>query len=476
MPQSTVFSSAGSGAGIIPFGSTDPSVILQCSLKSQAEVVAVGGSVPNAGTIDYDTTLGAAANATNGGIRFTTPTGYADLDIAGQVSFEVETRGISVNNSAIYSQGNDLSGNNYVMVLRPAAATTNYMRLYLDGNERPQITWQTAGASTSTSPGAGPVELTTLGKNQFTTITISWVGNSYDFYVDGNWLYRGSRSKYPAANIGERIEIMSGAGLGNCITGVYARNLIVSKRPVMVPTHPVLNKVAFVGHSYTLRAAMWAYTNTWRDQSIGLVFRRRLLASGIGCNLPNDGSTLFASPGATILNSGGTPIEPQVTLCAAINPSCIIYQGGINDVANASYLSVNRAQTLTDLKAHITTLMAGKNAKLLILVNVNTTIADSSSYAVANNDKNVEVINYDFSTIPAWWDATNPSRAGQVVVADGWNAFNRSNPNPRAFNGTIDGGYDDLHTTAFGNVILGNLIADTVIKALGNSTSYSQPS
>jgi hypothetical protein len=453
-------------SGIIPYGSTDTSVILQCSLKSSAEVTAVGGSIPNAGTVDFDSVKGASSNAINGGIRFTTPTGYAALDISGQVSFDVETKGICLVSSSIFSQGTDYAGNVYFLVLRQSAATNNYLRMYFDSNERINVTWNTGGASTSTTPSSGPVELTTLAKSDYSTITISWENNKYDLYINGKYMFTGQRSGLPAANIGERIEIASGAGLGNCVTGLNFRNLVVATRPVRLYTHPLLNKVAFVGHSYILRAGQWnPYTQAWRDESIALNFRARLNTYGLNCNLPTDGSSLFYVSGGTILNSGGTPISSYVTSAAAYNPSCVVYIAGINDTTNASW-ATNRAQTLTDLKSHCTTLLGATNCKMLIVANSATALANTSSYTSSNNDKNNFDFNYDVSTLPTWWNTNNPTRVGQLAVFDMYTAMGKNSPDQRTFVGSIDNSLADLHPTAYGCKLIGEKLADTLVSNL----------
>lgn len=450
--------------GILPYGSNDTSIVLQCDCTSLAGIQAVGGAERNAGKCDYDATLGMRANATNGGIAFTQPTGYAALDFAGQVSFEVETPAVVITNSGILSAGDDQTGNVYLLVLGDAASPTNYLRCYVDSNERTNVTWGTGGVSGGTSPGSSPVELTSAGKGAFTRYTLSWIGNKYDWFVDGRWMFQGNRNGVPAGNIGTKINLMSGGGLGNALVGRYARNLLVSTKPVAMPTHPQLKGLAIVGHSFAARSTMWNYSQTFRDHSIGLQLRAALWAAGVGPVMPNDSSLNFASSGATILRSGGNPLQTQVNLAVAAKPECVVYMGGTNDAINGSW-ATNRAQVLADAKSDCTDLLAV--ARSLVFVNVPTTLGNSSNFVSSNRDANVLQINSDIATLPAWWDAANPTRKGMLRVVDAYALFGASAPSSADFWGLATGALDDLHPSPTGNLKLGNAIAQAVLATLG---------
>jgi hypothetical protein len=80
--------------GILPYDSTDSSILLKSSLTSAGSVSAP--SIGSAGTVvgtghTFDSVLGfKAATSGNSGIYFQNLTGYAALDAAGQISFEIE--------------------------------------------------------------------------------------------------------------------------------------------------------------------------------------------------------------------------------------------------------------------------------------------------------------------------------------------------------------------------------------------------
>lgn len=450
--------------GILPFGSSDTSAILQCTLKTLAEVQANGGAERNVGKCTFDTIKGVSANATNGGVVFTTPAGYAALDFAGQVSFEIETAGVSVINSSILSSGTDQTGNVYFFVMSDAGGS-NYLRMMMDANERIFIGWTTGGVAGGTSPSSSSVQITSFGKAQFCRVTISWIGNQYDLYIDGNWLFTGNRNGIPAGNIGAKINISASGGLGNAMVNIYARNLIVSTKPVYRAIHPAIRKLAVVGHSFATRAKMWDYSQAYRDRSIGLAIRTRLEARGISAGMPNDSSLVFGSSGATILRSVGNPIQTQVDLCVAQNVDAVVYLGGTNDVLRASW-STDRAQVLADLKSDLTDLLGAANTTRVVLPNVPSTYANSANFASSNSDANVGDINADFSTIPAWWDANNPTRTGAIIVVDQYRISGGTPPRADWFWGTALGNHADLHPSSVGGWELGTAIADALLSSL----------
>lgn len=451
--------------GILPYDSDDTSVILRCACTSLTDVSAAGGSEPNAGTNSFDAAFGFKALTTSGGLRFTQPTGYAALDIAGQVSFEIESAAICEPNSAILSEGADWAGNTYMLVLKEAG-TANFVRLMMDAAERFFVGWRTATADGGTSPSSSSIKATALGKDRFSRITLSWVGNKYQLFVNGIWVFTGDRNKYPAANIGTRIEILSGGGgLGNALVGYYARNLLVSTKPVSVASHPALKRVAIVGHSFAARARV-VPTESYRDHSIGQAIGAELNARGIAWNMPSDNSAIFFSSGASILRSGGNPLSTQVALAAAYKPDIAIYIGGTNDVINASW-ATNRAQVLADIKLDIVDLMA--EAKRVVVCNVPSTIGNSANYATSRQDEYVRQINADIGTLPEWWGTTYPARAGALAVADLWSALGRDRPPADVFWGSALGTFTDLHPSAKGNLRAGSEIGKAILSLVGRN-------
>lgn len=460
--------------GIIPYGSTDSSVILQCSMTSLAAVTAAGGAEVTTGSNTYDSLRGFSPTATNGGVKFSTITGYADLNTAGQVSMEVETFGICVNSATAPSTGKDWASNTIFFTMRETAGGTtpaNYFRWYQDVNERPVVQQFAAAVSGGTSPSSVTLELTSTGKSTYSIITFSWSGNQYTMYVNGLQVFTGTRAGRYSGNIAERIDFLSGANTTfGAPVGIYGRNLIVSKRPVTNVVHPQLTKVAIVGHSFATRFKSTntanLSTDSWRDQTAGAAMIKVLSDYSVGANFPLTYDTVQDVPGGEIRNAASTTINSKVPAAAALNASVYVYLGGTNDVIQTTW-AANRATVLADLKTQITTLMAAPNAKLIIVHNV---ISTSGNITVAADD-NVLQINSDLGTLPSWWDTNNPTRAGQLVLLDAFSAFGGLTPRTELIQGLVATGsssyLQDSHPSAAGMLLMGKITADAIMTALG---------
>jgi hypothetical protein len=453
-----------SPAGILPYDSTDSSIILRCACRSLAEVTAAGGVEPNAGTNEFDADLGVKSLATNGGLRFVEPAGFAALNVAGQVSFEIEAAAISDPSAVIASQGADWAANTYLLLLRDSTAA-NYIRLLMDSAERFFMSETKASASGGASPSSTTVRSTTLGKGRFARVTVSWQGNEYSLYVNGRWLFTGARNAYPSANIGTRVVLLSGDGLGNSLVGYYARNLIVSTKPVAFASHPAAKRVAFVGHSFVGRVR-YVPTDSYRDHSIGQAVGGEINARGLAWNFPSSNAAAFYTSGSTILRSGGAPIKTDLDLMIAYKPDLVVYIGGTNDVINASW-PTNKAQVFADLKLDIIDALGV--AQRMVVCNVPSTIGNSANYKSSQQDEYVRQINGEIDDLPAWWNSTYPARAGALAVADLWGATGKASPPNDVFWGTLLGTGTDLHPSAKGNVLIGRAIARVMLETLGRN-------
>ena len=456
--------------GILPFDSNDSSIILRCTCKSLAEVTAANGLEVVTGANQFDAERGVKSLLTTGGIRFNTPTGYEALKIAGQISFEIESAGICEPNASILSSGADWASNEYILVVRDATAT-NYLRFMMDSVERFFVGWTTASVGGGASPSSSTIKATSLGKGPFSRFTFSWVGNQYSLYLNGLLIFSGARNGYPTADIGSWIELLGDGGLGGqALIGYYARNFMISTKPVVLSTHPALKRPAIIGHSFAARAR-YSPGDSYRDHSIGQAIGAELFARGLNWNMPFDNSAVFFSSGATINRDGGNPLKTQVDLAVAFKPDVAIYIGGTNDVLSSFWTvpatSSSRAKILADLKLDIIDLMAV--AKRIVVCNVPSVIGNAGNYASANRDENVREINTDIATLPSWWDTAYPTRAGALVVADLWTALGGATPPKNNFWGTALENFSDLHPSAQGNLYVGKAIAAAIEELLSKN-------
>lgn len=91
---------------------------------------------------------------------------------------------------------------------------------------------------------------------------------------------------------------------------------------------------------------------------------------------------------------------------------------------------------------------------------------NTANYIASQRDGNVQEINADWATLPAWWDANNPTRQGQLLVADVYTPFASAAKPDDLIQGAKTGAFDDLHPSALGNVLHGYIMADALMAAI----------
>jgi len=432
-------------------GPVDSSVILRCSMGSLAEITALGGAEVTAGSNEYSTQYGVRPRLTNGGIKFVSVAGYASLDAAGQLSYEIETPAVCINNAVAPSVGNDWGGNTPILTLREAAGGTtpaNYMRHYQDASERPQVVSNAGGVlGTSTSPGSIPLEITSAGKGAYTRFAWSWVGNEYDFYIDGIWQFRGLRAGRWTGNVAERIDFMSGANTTvGAPAGFYGRNLLVSTKNAIFPVDRRLAKVGVFGHSFGDRWKM-TYSDYYRDGYGAGAFRAAMMRYGLGCYIPADNSSIISLAGAEIRAAAATTMNSVLAQIVAQNCTVVHVYVGTNDCLQATF-GTNLAQIITDLKTYLTAILNCDQTRLVVLHKV---ISTSGNAAVAR-DENVQILNAQYDLLPAWANATFATKQNALRVADDFTEFGGLTPTPKMIQGLLRGTFADSHPSTFGIV------------------------
>jgi len=462
--------------GLLQFGSTDPSILLQCSLASSAAVTAAGGT--DLGNNTFDPDLGMKSNgqtSATSGARFISIPSFATLDYAGQISFDIETAAIATTNTTARSVGAGWSSTNHILVCTSAAGVTDYFRIAMTASEVLFAGHVVGSATKGTNPNSlSPALLChSVGKGRFTRVTYTWAGNNWALLYDGMPVYNGTSGGVRPPNFCTRINIFSPEGLGDsAMPGYYVKNLLVSNQPVQIGVHPGIGSLAFCGHSFAERALIQDWTKAaadlYYDMSIGMCLKRVLnLQYGIDAHIPFDNSLNFNSPGAYINSARSPKISDKVTLCAAAMPQTVVYMGGLNDTqANslrATWLA-ERATVLADLKTQLSTLLAAPNTRTVILCDVTSTICNTSAYAITANDASVQEINTDMLTIPAWWDAANPTRAGAIRIAKTFEAMGRDSTTNGAMVGSMRGTFDNAHPSPIGCYYHAVAIAEALMR------------
>lgn len=462
----------------LPFGSTDSSVILNCSLTSLAEAQALLGAETTAGLNTFDSVRGVKPNASGGGLKFTSVPGYANLDVAGHISMDIQRDALCINNLVAPSVGKDWGSNTPFIVLRNAAGgatPADYLRYYHDANERPQMGGFAGGAAgTLTSPGtAVSLEYTSAGKDEYVRVSLNWWGNEYEILVDGAWKGGGIRPGRLTGNIAERIDVMSGANMTFApAIGYFARNLTVSTRPITRAVDPRFAKPGIFSHSFGTRWKATNPANLTTDQHrdvIGYeIFRAALAEYGLGVGGPHDYTyPVYDVPGGYVRNGAATNMNSKLAQAVAAGCTSYHYYGWTNDCIDVNF-ATNLAQTITDFKGHIVALLGANNCQRVFIHNVISTSGNwtSSPAGLAFAEANVETANRIIDTMPAYINANFPQYAGRCFVVDDFKEFGGWNPNPTFVQGFYRGTRDDGHPIGWGIIAMARLAARAEVNAL----------
>jgi hypothetical protein len=419
--------------GILPHGVDDPSVILKTDLTSAATITSPdtgdGGSV--VGSPTFHATKG--FTNTNGANYplFTDLTNNADLEIAGQISFEVEKKFIAAKELG----GIDHVANAYLFTTSTGTTGgTVTSRWWMNQSTDALITQQFGGDAQNA------VDLALDGEDDFVRLTLSWNGSTYDRYINGRPLSIGLINTSPYLTDHFKY-IRPGSNVGATDTGLlgyYIRNLQISTRPVMHPTHPTLGNTVVIGHSFATYAKEpnVPVTYSW-DMSMGRAIKSYLNERGVGATV-----TYYATSGAVLdVGLGGTTLDSDFIAAVATRPTAAIIIAGVNDCQSGSW---NAANFESGYKGYIDDLAA--TCEIIVVCTV-TTQKSNTTYDTAAIVSNTVEANAIINALPDY----NP----KVVVSDHFTVCGGEALGSNYFEGERTGALDDIHLSAKGNLVTG---------------------
>lgn len=440
--------------GILPFDTDDSSVILRCSLLSAAAVSAP--AVGPAGTITgtthtFDSLLGFKPAASgNSGITFADPTGYADLDKAGQLSFEISREVVCANQSSTNSSGTSPGGVQWSLVWGNGSNTGTIRKV---GGSPSNYQLRTHNASDT----AGLVYIHSESKSDMVRVTYSWCGGIVRFFIDGmpidSWSTLPTRNT-SWANQFKNISVMSAASGVNPERDGYMRNLIVSSRPVVLPMN-ALHRIAFLGHSFSATYSVLTVNVDNYHSTIASELRR--LAAIRGYDVATNAFGVaggYWDPALTALD-----IRDYIAAMLAWHPSELVLYGPTNDVANAGFVA---ATVDAAIKAALTTIAndaRSVNIRRILFLNTPSRLGLNDATWSDTTKANLTAENINMAARPAWWDATFPTHAGKLVVGDLFTAWGELNPTNAVMVGQRSGLYTNLHPAVTGTRLTAELIA-----------------
>lgn len=455
--------------GILPYDTTDSSVIFRCPLTSLASITGIGGTDRSSGNNVFDSVLGMSPrrNGSNiSGVSFadgsvTVESGDLGNLPCGQLSIEVERVAI-----AVPAAGGYTAADNQVLLTHGPVGGGNGDIGYVYKN----VTGH--GLQTKSGDTGTVVSNKYLGaqsnRSRFALLTLSWTPERCDYYIDG--LYRWSSARSLLTQPLDQFALITlgnynlGAGISNWNMPYYMRNLIVSARPVVQHRHPVLANVFSVGDSFAGGQPLNHTNGAAGDCNEINIIGERLGIAGFKWG----SVAVYSNGGGTVEDGTADDIETDINgsgmtraAGAALFPTFIIVQMGVNDAGGAL------STFLADLKDHVkewmadgTTYTANYRGKRMILV---CHVAGVSGSGVLTMNTDLAAVHALIKQIPDWWDATYPSRAGQVQVLD-------MVPLMTTDGITMNSAYwdlsDEVHPNSTGDVAIGNAIADKMLLML----------
>jgi lysophospholipase L1-like esterase len=454
----------------LPYGSTDPSVLLQHPLTSDPLSYfrsKAGGStkkqlqggttvnVPDNTTFLFDPVLGFCPEAKN---EFYLPnlTGYQNLDYGGQISFEVSRAWLANNENASPNWPNSsgyipASNEFFLSALATTGGAQTIIRKYTTG-----------GADAYLSSTDLPFYVSSQGKGDFVRVNIGWnggrVGGKFWVAIDDALVSSVTRNSSTLSGMFANFYLGSDRGVAGSYanTGYYIRNLQISNKAPVFTYHPRAGSIAILSDS-TANTGDVIY-GSYRDAVTSCSMQRRLSRQR---NLDSVVPIVSVNGGYRIDNSApGQYLRDQLPAVLATKPTVVVIMGGTNDAAGSRCSQSTWQAAVAD---YINDCFATDYVKMVVLA-APMTLTYASAYTAYEGE--VLIAKTKMQAAAYAWRAANPTDPRKVVVADRYTALGGTNPPPGTFIGQVDGLSDNLHCSGLGHVLQGYCIADAIIGAL----------
>ena len=451
--------------GLLPYGSTNSSVIFRRNLLARPTTAGtITGDVGTCTVTDegsgasYDPVAGLYNIGTNDVILSAingSSTTMATLAAGGQIYFEVPTAWIACTNAisqgssggnvhvgeyAICFQGNPLIDPNY-------AHTFSSTSVNKPG--------QASGYGTSTAFFDNFFS-DAIGQGVYSSVVLAIRGNKVATYINGvllNTLTKLNTILLPFDSI--VLSRYPSAGTLNMNVG-RIRNLQVSNQSATFSVPRNLSSVAVFGDSYA--DAINIYQTASYNLEKTMTMRSILNASGWDWegynNYSYGGRKVIGSDGTwRTADSAATYLAPNCTTMLASRPSLVIFQAGANDLTQTD--SMSQANFTTSLRGFVEQCFGlngnvVRDTRKIILCTTPWAPQFPDVAQAALRKPDITKIFGAVTGIPAWFNTTYPSRAGDVSVCDSLAAFGGFN-GPNTY---FDSG-DLIHPSPKGRYIMG---------------------
>lgn len=449
-----------SGLGWLDYGAVDSSILLQHPLTSNpaAYFATKGGvAVSGSGLQTFDPVKGMCPNG-SGGFYLWNLAGLANLDFAGQITYEVEREFLCRQSATDFSFGYVPAVSEYCMSASPTTGgSINLCNKNLAGG---------GSIGVGVSGGFITAYVDSGGKSDFVRVNIGWnggrVGGSVWLAIDGVVIGSATRNAATLVSMFANIYIGSDRQIaGNYMAIHHIRNLQISTKPPMLSVTPALRNIGMISDS--INNSDDVFNGPSKDVVTSWSMRRELANAGLDV-----GKVTWSNEGGARLDNstnGGASfyIYNQLAACLATNPTMMIIRGGTNDSLYGRTLDTTWQAVVA---SYITACLERPSVRIVMFLGIPSMSGDTVVNTVAVQS-NRALGDTKIKAACDAWRAANPTDPRKVIFVDSiYENLGGETPAPGTYIGQVSGLYTDLHLSGYGHHRHGGLVALAIIDAL----------
>lgn len=394
--------------GIAKVTDTSSNILLAVDLTSEANVTAAGGVVNGTATFSA-----AGMNpGSAGSVSFTDIAGFAALQYEGQIVVTVSTTQLcKPDDGSIVSGsvGEAKSGNQYLWSFQDANPTNQGYLLV-------SAAAALVGKLHASDVQSAALSVTSAGKDAYTEVCVSWQGTSGVILVNGGLFQTFTRANF--ADVVNKLVIgaaFNGTAMA-LVNGTF-KSVVVSRNSVRFWQRYDRLSVGFFGNSFVDNADSAGGIPRLDNRASALINR---YFSEYGWTCPR--IVWHGYPSYTTGDVGlGTDLSSVIDTFVEAQTHVAVLICGENDSVSATA----RLTTDANYKAFIEKI-AGEAAVngvtyrscRKIIVCTPGSLRQHASLDTEANRAGREAVHASVEALPAWWNATYPTRAGLVRVVD----------------------------------------------------------
>lgn len=450
----------------LPYGVDDDSIIFRSPLTSEASFTSPEIGTANSFTANitsgvFDAVKGFNAKG-DSNLSINQLTNYADLDNAGQISFELQTEWVCTYDPTNGSHGFlPVASQEQMLTISPGTGADDIL-LYRNkiGNQAYMACWFN-GMVIATPDyykdfkqqgGAQTCYVHSGNKGEWVTINIGWSGGPEGgeimVSIDGLPYSGDKRNNGTDANLFQNIFIGSSPTSTSFVQDHYIRNLQISTRPPSRTVNKLVRKIAVLSDSMF---EIDDFTSVRRDAISSMALRRRMQANGFSIG----DLSVDVNSGYTIDTTGSNDLFDATNMTALENQraSIVVIRGGTNDVIQE--LTID-STWFTNFKTQLTTILGWDATEAIVVSSVPGQSVCNSVAHNATRQANLLQINDYMSQLPAW--------NSKVYFHDAYTELGGESPADDVFLGQELGNNNNVHFAGKGHEINGTGLADFILE------------